>query len=365
MRQRSMVAIVVIGLVLIAVGSASAQVQPGKQKVWLELSGQVNRGMLVTNDGDDTDFFNVDNDNSSTRFRLVGKYKGFQGFSLGTNIEVQVESNSTADVNQNNKRDSDSDFFGLRKAEFWLETPLGKLWVGQGSTASDGTAEEDLSGTDVVTYSAVNDLAGGILFFDDMANTLTDITIGDVFSNYDGLSRDDRIRYDTPTFAGFKLSGSWVTDDRWDLALRYAGDFGAIKLASAVSYAQRKPAFDTQVAGSISALHRSGFNATVAGGYHDIDDSEQEPYYIYAKLGYSKKLFSFGKTSASVDYYYGNEIDAIEDESQSFGVGFVQTIDDYSTEFFLGVRHHELDRDDANVDLNDIVAVLTGARVKF
>ena len=202
MRQRSMVAIVVIGLALMAVGLTSAQVQPGKQKVWLELSGQVNRGLLVTNDGDDTDFFNVDNDNSSTRFRLVGKYKGYQGFSVGTNIEVQVESNSTADVNQNNKRDSDSDFFGLRKAELWLDTSLGKLSVGQGDTASNGTAEVDLSGTAVVTFSELNDLAGGILFFDDAANALTDIAIGDVFSNFDGLSRDDRVRYDTPKIVG-------------------------------------------------------------------------------------------------------------------------------------------------------------------
>ena len=100
----------------------------GDKNVALELSGQVNRGLLITNDGNDTDFFNVDNDNSSTRFRLVGEYKNY-GITVGARIEVQVESNSSSDVNQDNKRDDDSDFFGLRKAEVWFDTAYGRLWL--------------------------------------------------------------------------------------------------------------------------------------------------------------------------------------------------------------------------------------------
>ncbi len=279
MRRLSMVSIVVIGLVLMALGFASAQVKPSQKNVSLELSGQLNRGLLITNDGDDTDFFNVDNDNTSTRFRLVGQYKGNNGFSVGSRLEVQVESNSTADVNQENKIDDDGDFFGLRKAEIWLDSPMGRLSVGQGSTASDGTSEVDLSNTWLVAYSGVADLAAGILFFDDRSNALTDTAVGSAFANFDGLGRNDRIGYDSPAFAGFKLSGSWVTgDDHWDLAARYAGEFGGIKLAAAVAYAKREPTFDSQVAGSISALHTSGFNATFASGFRDIDNSERDPY---------------------------------------------------------------------------------------
>ncbi|ETW98302.1 MAG: hypothetical protein ETSY1_19210 [Candidatus Entotheonella factor] len=365
MRRLPVVSIVVVGLVLMTFGFAFAQVQPGQKNVSLELSGQLNRGLLIANDGDETDFFNVDNDNSSTRFRLVGKYKGNNGFSVGTRIEVQVESNSTADVNQNNKRDGDGDFFGLRKAEIWFDTPVGRLSVGQGSTASDLTAEIDLSNTWLVAYSGVADLAGGILFFNDMTETLTDIAVGSVFANFDGLGRDDRLGYDSPTFAGFKLSTSWVTDDHWDVALRYAGEFGGIKVASAVSYAKREPAFDSQVSGSISALHTSGVNATFASGFRDIDDSEQEPYYVYFKLGYTSKFFPAGQSSFSIDYYYGEEIGLIEDESQSIGFAFVQNIDAFATELYIGLRNYDLDRDDASLDLNNVFGVLTGARVKF
>jgi len=361
-----MAAVAVIALVLLACRFASAQVIAGEKNVSLELSGQLNRGVLVTNDGDSTDVFNVDNDNSSSRFRLVGTYKTTR-FSVGTRIEVQVESNSTSDVNQNNKRDDDSDFFGLRKAEIWLNTPFGQLWVGQGSTASDGTAEVDLSGTDVITYSAINELAGGILFYDDAANALTETNVGDVFANFDGLGRDDRIGYDTPTFAGFKLSSSWVTDGYGDVAVRYAGDFSGVKLAAAVSYATKKSVFKSQVTGSVSALHTSGLNATLAGSFQDPDSEgdDRNPYYIYFKFGYTQKLVSFGQTSVSIDYYYGEEISTGNDESQSIGFGLVQKIDVFATELYLGLRNYHLERDTANVDLNHIFAVLTGARVKF
>ena len=366
MRRLCKVSSVIIGLVLTAVGFASAQVMPGEDQVLLELSGQLNRGVLITNDGNDTDVFNVDNDNSSSRFRLVAGYKNY-GITVGARIEVQVVSNSTSDVNQNNKRDDDSDFFGLRKAEIWFDTPYGRLWLGQGSTASDGTAEMDLSGTDVITYSAINEFAGGILFYDDMANALTETTVGDVFANFDGLGRDDRIGYDTPTFAGFTLSSSWVTDDRWDVAGLYAGDFSGVKLAAAISYAKNEPSFDSQVSGSISALHRSGMNATFAGAFQEIDtdSDDRTPYYIYFKLGYTKNLISFGKTSFSIDYYYGEEIGMVNDESQSIGFGVVQKIDTFATELFVGLRNYDLERDDENVDLNNIFGVLTGVRVKF
>ena len=41
----------------------------------------------------------------------------------------------------------------------------------------------------------------------------------------------------------------------------------------------------------------------------------------------------------------------------------MQNFDKIGTEFYAGVRNHELDRADA--DFDDIFAALTGARVKF
>ena len=65
----------------------------------------------------------------------------------------------------------------------------------------------------------------------------------------------------------------------------------------------------------------------------------------------------------SIDYYYGEEIDVPEDEGQSVGFGFVQSIDAFATDIYLGLRNYDLDREGA--DLENIFAVLTGARIKF
>ncbi|NIQ96435.1 MAG: porin, partial [Desulfuromonadales bacterium] len=89
----------------------------------------------------------------------------------------------------------------------------------------------------VIGYSAIADMAGGILFFDKTAGALSSTAIKNVSSNFDGLSRDDRLRYDTPKFYGVSLAASHVTDDQWDVAVFQSGKFGDFKVAGAASYA--------------------------------------------------------------------------------------------------------------------------------
>lgn len=47
-------------------------------------------------------------------------------------------------------------------------------------------------------YSGVSDMAGGQLFYDNTTKAYTTTKIGNAFSIMDGLSRDERVRYDTP-----------------------------------------------------------------------------------------------------------------------------------------------------------------------
>ena len=63
-------------------------VSSGNKNISLEVSGQVNRAALMVDDGDRTKFFHVDNDNSSTRIRFVGKGRLNEDFSVGALVEV-------------------------------------------------------------------------------------------------------------------------------------------------------------------------------------------------------------------------------------------------------------------------------------
>ncbi|MGH1481780.1 MAG: hypothetical protein ACRBM6_24125 [Geminicoccales bacterium] len=347
------------------------EMKSGSDDVSLTVSGQVNRGVLITDDGDDADVFFVDNDNSSTRIRLLGDAKFNDDVSIGSIIEVQFESNSTADVSQDNQRNAGNNNFTERKLEVFADSKaFGRLWLGQGDTASNGSSEVDLSGTGVVGYSGIADLAGGIQFVDGDGN-LSGVTIGDAFSNFDGLSRDDRIRYDTPRFSGAKLSASAIADDRWDVALRYSRElFGANEFEAAIAYADVDDEFD-QISGSASVKLGSivpGLNFTLAAGAQDPDDgAEDTGAFIYSKIGYltkfKGKIGGLGKTGVAIDYYYGDDVDLNGDEADSIGVLAVQNVDRIGTELYAGYRFHSLDRN--GEDFDDINALLVGARVKF
>jgi predicted porin len=329
--------------------------------VKLVIRGQVNRGLLAIDDGQTQDVFHVDNDNSSTRLGLYGSASLNEDISAGTNFEVSFQSNSTEDISQNNERLASDNNFKRRLLELFLSSEsFGKLTLGHGSTASDGSAEVDLSGTDVINYASVSDFAGGIQFRDD--GNLSGTSINSAFADFDGLGRDDRARYDSPSFAGFTVSGSAVADSRYDAAVRYAAKFDETRFASALAYAYTDEF--KRLSGSGSFLLPGGFNVTAAGGF-DFNDgnNRDDSKYLYGKLGYQLGLTELGKTNLSADVYYGEDIDQDGDQALTYGIFAVQNINKIGTELYLGGRVYDLDRDDA--DFDEIFAMMTGARVKF
>ena len=81
-----------------AAGGGAGVVESGEDTIRLSLSGQVNRGILYGDNGSDSEVFHDDNDNSSTRIRFIGEGDLNDDITVGTQIEVQMESNSTADI---------------------------------------------------------------------------------------------------------------------------------------------------------------------------------------------------------------------------------------------------------------------------
>lgn len=303
-------------------------VTSGEKQVRLSISGQVNRGLLLTDDGQETDYHSVDNDASSTRIRFIGEADPTDELTVGTAIEVQFESNSTADVSQLTKESGGpvpgTDNFTQRRLEVYLDHKrFGKLWLGQGWTASEGTSEADLSGTALAGYSDTDILAGGT-FFRGSNGVLSAIRVKDVLTNLDGLGRDDRIRYDTPSFGGLKLATSLVEGDAWDLSALYSSAFPGFKLVGALAYAQTSSS--DQVNGSASILLDNGLNFTLGAGDQDRDGSSVDPSFYYAKLGYRASWFSVGKTSLSVDYHQTDDAGVAGDDASSYGLQFAQEI---------------------------------------
>jgi hypothetical protein len=327
----------------------------------LALSGQINRMLTAGYDGDDTKLYHVDNVNSSSRLRVVGS-AAREAFTLGTRFEFEMRSNASTEVSQRNE-DTGTVSFRDRVVEIFVaHDALGQLALGQGSTAYDGATQVDLSGTSVIAYSSISDLAGGLLFFDDDADALSDTSIGDVFNSFDG-PRLDRLRYDTPRLAGFTLSADTAADQRWSTALRWAGKLQGLSAAAAVGYADPGGNRDWVVNGSASVLHEAtGVSLTVAASRRD-NANRDDGRYLYGKLGWQQDFFSFGRTHMSVDFGRNDDVAVEGDEASSVGLFAVQNITDLGFELYGGYRIHSLDRDGA--DFDDIHTFTLGTRVRF
>ena len=353
---------------MLALVSVILFVVPAAQALDFKISGQLNRAVLWGDNGNDSDTKFVDNDNSSTRFRFTGSNQFDENWKVGFKWENQMESNSTADtrIDIGENGDVDDINFTERHMDVYIEhKKFGRLSLGQGDTASNGTSEVDLSGTTVVNYSAIEDMNGGFNFRDDDDNVIT--SIGSAFSNYDGFSRRDRIRYDTPKFGPVFFSGSYMNGQIWDIAGRFAYQWDGVgKLAAAGHWTgadnQRDPY--KQYSGSASFLFDFGLNFTAAGGgRYDWAARDDDPYNLYGKLGWKLTKWAF-----SVDYTYSENVDADDDEAQSIGVAAVFN-PWKSVELYGSYRWNDLDRDrdqrPDTGDAEDIHSVMIGTRVKF
>ncbi len=220
----------------------------GNDNVKLTLSGQVSRVSFIADDGTESNIFHSDNENSSTRWRLVGSAKLSDDFAIGAKIEQdigQTNNSSSVDIDQ---RTSASDVaFDNRHLTFYLDSKqFGRVWLGKGDTSSNNITQVDLSGTSVIEYSGLEDVGGGLKFR--TAGVVTpdgpkvsggsDATGSGVYSQFDGLSRRNRIQYDTPTIAGFKAGVTHVQGDAWDASLRYSAHYDAVglKVAAGIAY---------------------------------------------------------------------------------------------------------------------------------
>jgi hypothetical protein len=334
----------------------------------VNLYGHLNRGFLWSDNGDSSKVSFVDNSNSQSRLGLNALVSPSEGLKVGGKIEYGIKSNASTDISQNETNDATSVNWNLRQADIFFDSDsYGKFSIGHGSTASDGTAEVDLSGTSVVSYSSVDAISGGQFFYDADTDTLTEFRVKNIYNNMDGLGRDDRFRYDSPTVAGLTLSGSAVSGDAFDTALKYSRAYGDTKVAAAIAWANpadTNVSVDNQYNGSMSVLLGNGLNATVAAGLREMtDDGRDDSTNWYGKLGYRLDICSLGTTSLSVDYGESADIRSDGETGKTWSVAMVQDIPSWSTEFYLAFRNYNLDSDTESYD--DVNAVMGGARVKF
>ncbi len=343
-----------------------------KKTMSLTLSGHINRAVQFRDNGSETGVLHVTNNLSRTRVRWIGKGKINDDLTVGTKIELgnRTANSSNQDLGDNGDAGITGEGGALdeRHIEFTVTSKtLGKLWLGQGVTASDDTSEVDLSGTGVALLNGdIASLAGSEAF--QLANGVAQgRTVGDVFNNFDGAGRRDRIRYDTPKFAGFNVAIAHHNASSWDAGLHYGGSIGGVKIAAGLGYADDTTRnFRKTINGSASVLLPMGLSLTIGAANRDSDLAVGgfNSDWRYGKIGYRFKAFALGETRLGLEYNEVEDLAAQGEDASYIGVGIVQIVDAVGAELYL--TYHNLDLElSGTVDPEDIDIVTAGARFKF
>jgi hypothetical protein len=195
--------------------------------------------------------------------------------------------------------------------------------------------------------------------------TLTSIRVSDAFKSRDGLSRQSRLRYDTPVFYGFSLAGSLVSNQRYDAALFWSGEIYGFRAMGALALSDPKEIdAGLQYDGSFSILHKkTGLNLTLSAG---LLEKPQMPdaTNLYVKLGWLTRFFDAGETAFGIDYTLSNNLPSTHDRGYSISFAAVQEFSRVNTELYLQYRLYSLKTASGMPFYNLNVGTL-GMRVKF
>jgi len=284
-------------------------VRSGSHPMSLRLYGQVNRALLLWNDGFNSSDHVVDNHTSSSRFGFVGQATLKPGLTAAYRLEIEAAFPSSEEIfNAADGRTgipAGSNLLRIRQNYWTLASKdIGGVSVGYQSPATDDVTIINLG-------SQMNDAPvhynNAFRIRLDLAKPaiITDLTWGQIAHNVDSL-RGNFVRYDTPVVAGFLLSAA-ANEDVWDVALRYQKEANAFRFAGGIGYMHDASLNFEDVRGSASLIHDpTGLYASVAGGVrnaqHSLAGPDHPAHFYYAQLGISKAWVSFGKTTIYGDY---------------------------------------------------------------
>ncbi len=346
-------------------------VRKGNRVVSVQVYGQVNKALMIWDDGSDSDAYVVDNDTSGSRIGLIGKATIRPGWTAGYNMEFDYQDAASDKVDQSNDDGNPSEIV-IRMNNLYIESErLGRLTIGQQSSSADGINEivlgNSISSSLVSVGNSFVVIGSGGFLVKNFANDL------------DG-NRLDLIRYDSPSIYGFIVSASWGENDYADVALRFKREWNSIRIAAGIAYQMGSEATDTSVndqnvlSGSISIMHvpTGIYGAFAAGKATDRRNSSgaalQDEDFWYFQLGFERKLMPYGSTTIYGEYGDYNDFAFDGSQGTRWGFGVVQKIDSAALELYAQYTNWSYDSfvsDGEPFSPDDFSTVLIGSRIKF
>ena len=371
---------------LVAAAVAATLVAPtAVQAVKYKLSGQINRVVQYQDDGETSDIQFYDNNASNSRWRLLGSEDIGNGIKVGFTWEWAARSNGKSAP----MRSADTGFTqDLRKSEVWFSGNWGKVSLGKGDGAGNGTTEMDLSTTwNASAYVARGSFATSTAWRTGQGGVVAPgLTHGVTATYFDAFSRYNRMRYDTPSIGPVTIAASVGQADLWEVAARLSQGIAGGQLSAGLFYGESGGGIasageDNRWGGSLAYLFSQGTNFALSYSEREGDTPAGSPSGAPPILTtdegdswYVKVAHNWGNNSASIGYGETTleaTLDGVaaETEDSGFNIGFNHNIPKAKVDVYASYHWSELDITSTGpvsaVDIEDIQGVLIGTKLKF
>jgi len=355
--------------ILVATVIASSMIlAPTAQAFEFKTSGQVSRMVVAPDAAVGDEIQHLDIGFSGSRFRFTGSEEMANGMTVGFKYEIQARRGAPEDgANLDDGGDNQEN----RLQDVFFKGDFGQISIGRGDGAGNGATEVDLSGTVLASPSSMDSNWGNFKITPDTDADPVDSNAqawSSVYTMFDANSRENRVRYDSPSFNGVSFAVSTNQGNANELAVRYKGAIGDHKFGAAYytgSDADNTTGNTTATTvitdgedisgGSASLLLNNGFNFTVAISEKDVGTAGATREATFFKVGYKA-----GKHAFTIDQADGERSDNLEEgDSTGFTYAFFPH---KGVELFATIR--TLDSTGvAGAQSVDITAI--GTRLKF
>ena len=338
----------------------------------LSISGQIVRTLWYGDDGQSEQVFQTDGGITSSRVRWVAKGTVNENVTAGATLELNAPaSNASNSMKLNNGTgptggtdNATTSSWGVRHQFVWVNHKrMGKISLGQTNSASNGRSETTFSGVNMTADSGGVTHGGGLTFIDTTGGSpsISAVQVRSVFTNNDGRSRTDVLRYDTPRFSGLALATSMHAGGSYDLAADYRWKNGPIKFRAQGQYNNISSVSANSEDGwsvSVAGLHDSGFNGAVSIGKSSRAEAGDAKHWDF-DVGYRAKIFGVGSTNFSFNMNETEDLFARDSDATSTGVAVAQIFDSVGASMAIAYKNYSYDTDTNTFEDIDVLSLQT------
>ena len=302
------------------------------QAVDFKISGHVNRALFVVDKDLADEAMNgtkarvQDNGGSSTRVRVTGSSETMDGNRIGIQWEYQASGSGVS----------------LRHANVQYSGGFGKITIGQGSEAGDGSAYSDTTGVFGIGHGA---------------GTSEDFSLSDYFGSLDAGGRTNMVRYDTPSLGPISAAASVGNGDSVSGRLKLSSEFGGTSFGAQLATLQMPG--DTSTIGASAGATMAG-GLTLSGAWaRGKAMGGTDPSYLQTEVGYK-----FGDTGVALSWYQSDDFEMEGSEGTAIGIGARHTMPKVGADVYTAVQNYSVKKEEGMESEKETVFVV-GTRVKF